>query len=80
MINRGARDGVRPGDVLLIKRKRQDVYDPVTGELLKTIWDELGVMTVREVDEKVASGPMVCSTQVPAQPRVGDVAILRDRD
>jgi curli biogenesis system outer membrane secretion channel CsgG len=80
MINRGARDGVRSGDLLLIKRKRQDVYDPLTGELLKTIWDELGVMTVREVDEKVASGPMVCATDVPAQPRVGDVAILRDRD
>jgi len=80
MINRGARDGVREGDVLVIKRKRQDVYDPVTGELLKTIWDELGMMTIREVDEKVASGPIVCAPGAPAVPQEGDVAIVRRRN
>lgn len=79
MINRGARDGVREGDVLVIKRKRQDVYDPITGELLKTIWDELGVMTVREVDTKVASGPMVCAPDTPGAPGMGDVAVLQER-
>lgn len=79
MINRGTRDGVREGDVLVIKRKRQDVYDPITGELLKTIWDELGVMTVREVDTKVASGPMVCAPDAPGVPGMGDVAVLRER-
>ncbi len=79
MINRGARDGVREGDVLLIKRKRHDVFDPLTGELLKTIWDELGVLTIREVDEKVASGPMAGAPDAPGSPQEGDVAILRDR-
>jgi curli biogenesis system outer membrane secretion channel CsgG len=77
MINRGARDGVKKGDLLVVKRKRQDVFDPLTGELLKTIWDELGVMTIREVDEKVASGPMVCAPGAPGSPQEGDVAILR---
>jgi hypothetical protein len=80
MINRGARDGVREGDVLTIKRKRQDVFDPLTGELLKTIWDEVGVMTVRDVDEKVASGPMVSAPRGPLQPQVGDVAIVQKRN
>ncbi|MFW6438048.1 MAG: CsgG/HfaB family protein [Armatimonadota bacterium] len=80
MINRGARDGVREGDVLVIRRKRQDVYDPVTGELLKTIWDEVGVMTIREVDEKVASGPIVPAPGTPGIPQEGDVAILRGRN
>lgn len=79
MINRGARDGVREGDVLLIKRKRQDVFDPLTGELLKTIWDELGVMTIRDVDEKVASGPLVRAPGAPGTPQEGDVAIVQSR-
>ena len=80
MINRGARDGVREGDVLVIKRKRQDIFDPVTGELLKIIWDELGVMTIREVDEKVASGPVVPARGAPGTPQMGDVAVLRGRN
>ncbi|MGI5819417.1 MAG: CsgG/HfaB family protein [Armatimonadota bacterium] len=76
-INRGARDGVREGDLLVIRRKRQDIFDPLTGELLKTIWDELGTMTVRSVEEKVASGPLAPAPHSPGQPQAGDVAILR---
>lgn len=79
MINRGARDGVSEGDVLIIRRKRQDVFDPLTGELLTTIWDELGTMTIREVDEKVASGPLFQASDAPGSPQEGDVAIIRDR-
>lgn len=80
MINRGARDGVREGDLLVIKRKRQDVFDPLSGELLKTIWDEIGVMTIREVDEKIASGPIVSAPRGPEQPQVGDIAIVQKRN
>lgn len=80
MINRGARDGVRQGDSLIIRRKLDDIYDPLTGELLKTIWQDLGVMTVREVDEKVSSGPLVRAPDVPGMPEVGDIAVLRSRN
>lgn len=80
MINRGARDGVRAGDQLVIRRKVEDIRDPLTGELLKTIWAELGTMTVREVEEKVASGPLVRHPDAPGLPQVGDVAIVRQRD
>ncbi len=80
MINRGARDGVHEGDRLVIKRKRQDVHDPITGELLKTIWDEIGVMTVREVDEKVASGPLEHARSDDLWPDVGDVAMVLERN
>ncbi|MFP4248465.1 MAG: CsgG/HfaB family protein [Armatimonadota bacterium] len=79
MINRGARDGVREGDVLVVRRKRQSVFDPLTGELLKVIWDELGLLTIRTVEEKVASGPMVGAPDAPGGPREGDVAVLRHR-
>lgn len=80
MINRGSRDGVHRGDQLVIKRKRQDVLDPLSGELLKTIWDEVGLMTVREVEEKVASGPLACPSRGPGEPQVGDVAIVVKRN
>lgn len=80
MINRGARDGVRVGDVLTIRRKLEDIHDPLTGELLTTLWADLGVMTIREVDEKVASGPLVRDPDAPGKPQVGDVAILRERN
>lgn len=79
MINRGARDGVHEGDVLIIKRKRQDVYDPISGELLKTIWDEVGIMTVREVEEKVASGPLLGLPHRAGPAQAGDVAVVRER-
>ena len=80
MINRGARDGVREGDVVLIRRKLDDVYDPLTGELLHTVWADLGTMTVHEVDEKVAAGPLERNPDGPGKPRVGDIVILVDRN
>lgn len=80
MINRGGRDGVHVGDQLVIKRRLQDIHDPLTGELLKTIWLELGVMTVREVEEKVASGPMPRPVQDGDRPAVGDIAVILKRN
>ena len=80
MINRGGRDGVRVGDRLAIRRKMQDIHDPLTGELLKTIWHELGVMTVREVEDKVASGPLAGSPAEGVRPEVGDIAVIVKRN
>ncbi len=80
MINRGGRDGVRAGDRLAIRRKVRDIHDPLTGELLKTIWHELGVMTVREVEDKIASGPLACPPDGGIRPEVGDVAVIVKRN
>ncbi len=80
MINRGGRDGVRVGDRLVIRRKVQDIRDPLTGELLETIWHELGVMTVRDVEEKVASGPLACPPDGGDRPQVGDTAVIVGRN
>ncbi len=75
MLNRGARDGVQAADVFAIRRKCQDIFDPLTGELLKTIYDDIGVLTVREIEEKVSSGEVVPAPDAPGEPRVGDVAV-----
>ncbi|MEA3402029.1 MAG: CsgG/HfaB family protein [Armatimonadota bacterium] len=75
MLNRGARDGVRPGEVYRIRRLREEIHDPITGELLTTIYDELGVLTVRDVEEKVCIGGLEPAPDAPGPPRVGDMAI-----
>ncbi|MGC9316478.1 MAG: CsgG/HfaB family protein [Armatimonadota bacterium] len=75
MLNRGGRDGVRPGEVYTIRRLREEVHDPITGELLTTLYDEIGVLTIREVEEKVAIGEIVPAPDAPGPPRVGDMAI-----
>lgn len=74
MLNRGGPDGVEVGDVFIVRRKRQDIFDPITGELLKTIYDDLGRVEIDRVEEKVASGPFEPAPNAPGPPQPGDFA------
>jgi len=56
MINLGARNGVRPGDIFEVVRQREVIRDPETNEILKVIEDKIGTLTVRTVEEKVSVG------------------------
>lgn len=56
MINLGARNGVRPGDIFEVVRQREVIRDPETNEILKVIEDKIGTLTVRIVEEKVSIG------------------------
>jgi curli biogenesis system outer membrane secretion channel CsgG len=69
VLNVGSKNGVKVGDQLAISRKVKDVMDPTTGQVIKTITDELGTATVTEVD--VGSATATYNGTTP--PKVGDV-------
>ena len=75
MINLGARDGVRVGDVFLIRRERHRVHDPATGELLTVLYTDIGRLTVLDVQEQFATGTVVLLDEAPGPPRVEDVVV-----
>jgi hypothetical protein len=56
IINVGSRNGVKVGDVLKVSRKVKDVKDPATGKVLRSIEDQVGTLTITQVDENSATG------------------------
>jgi hypothetical protein len=56
IINVGSRNGVKVGDVLKVSRKVKDVKDPATGKVLRRIEDQVGTLTITQVDENSATG------------------------
>ncbi len=53
-INRGAREGMEPGHVLLVYKTGEEVKDPVTGELISLPSERSGSIMVFKVFEKVS--------------------------
>lgn len=68
IINVGAEMGVKIGAVLAVKRVGRKITDPATGKVLRQIEDNIGQMTVTEVDAKSAVGKFSGS----GKPQVGD--------
>ena len=68
IINVGAEAGVRVGAVLAVKRVGRKITDPATGKVLRQIEDNIGQMTITEVDAKSAVGKFTGS----GKPQVGD--------
>ncbi len=56
IINIGSKAGVKVGDQLSIKRKVRDVRDPATGKVLRSITDNIGTITITEVEDGSAVG------------------------
>ncbi len=54
-INRGAREGVEPGQTFVIGRSEQ-IRDPDTGEVLDTSIDKAGTIVIESVKEKISIG------------------------
>jgi len=56
VINVGSRNGLKVGAVLNVKRKVREVRDPDTDKVIRTIVDNIGTITITEVDESSAVG------------------------
>ena len=69
ILNVGSRSGVKVGDKLQVTRKVREIKDPATGKVLRSIEDQLGVVTITEVDEQSSVGTFTGAS--PA--KVGDV-------
>jgi len=56
VLNRGERDGLEPGSVLLIKKKGEIVYDRVAGEKVRLPSERAGTLMVFRTYEKMSYG------------------------
>lgn len=70
VLNRGARDGLRVGDVLTIERTATPVRDPVTRKSVALPASEIGIVMTYRTFEKMSYGVILSLTQPAA---VGDV-------
>ncbi|HYA14691.1 MAG TPA: FlgT C-terminal domain-containing protein, partial [Syntrophales bacterium] len=57
-INRGAREGVAPGQIFQVGHTEQ-IRDPDTGELLDSAMEKVGTVVVESVKEKIS----ICRTE-----------------
>jgi curli biogenesis system outer membrane secretion channel CsgG len=69
IVNVGSEAGLKVGDVLQIKRVVREVKDPSTGAVLRRIENDLGSITLTEVDQGSAVGKYAGAEP----PKVGDV-------
>ncbi len=56
VINVGSRAGVKVGDRLRVKRTGREIRDPASGKVIRRVEDNLGEITITEVDELSAVG------------------------
>jgi curli biogenesis system outer membrane secretion channel CsgG len=72
VINKGGRDGFRPGMVLSIERVSKTVKDPVTGKVLRVVSQPIGRIQLVEVDPGSSVGKVIAGKG--GSIRVGDRA------
>ncbi|MDQ6701199.1 MAG: curli production assembly protein CsgG [Acidobacteriota bacterium] len=68
VLNIGSRAGVKAGDRLAVKRSTREITDPVSGKVIRRVEDNVGSVTITEVDEGSSVGKFEGS--MPA--KVGD--------
>lgn len=68
VLNVGSRAGLKVGDTLSVKRSTREIKDPTSGKVLRRIEDNVGQVTITEVDDSSAVGKF--SGGLPA--KVGD--------
>jgi curli biogenesis system outer membrane secretion channel CsgG len=56
IINAGSRAGVKVGDKLQVKRTGREIRDPASGKVIRRVEENLGELTISEVDEASAVG------------------------
>ena len=59
VISAGANDGVNVGETFEILKVLREVKDPTTKEVLDTVTEKTGEMTVTSVRDKIATGSYV---------------------
>jgi curli biogenesis system outer membrane secretion channel CsgG len=75
--NAGAEGGVAVGDRFSVQRIGESLTDPATGEVLKENMQELGVVTISNVEDKIAWGAYQSS--VPGDPARGDFLVMQPK-
>ena len=68
IINIGSKGGVKKGDKLDVTRTSREIHDPDTGKVIRRVEDQVGTITITEVDESSAVGKFSGS----GQPKTGD--------
>lgn len=76
-INAGERSGMKVGDQFMIERAGKVMTDPATGEVLSVRKEEIGVLRLGKVEEKISSGTFTPLSSKP--PQRGDSAQLMSR-
>jgi hypothetical protein len=76
VIDLAARDGVRPGALVSLRRDRVPIVHPVTGELLGELDEEIGVARVTEIRERFSVAE-IQSVANGSQIQVKDRAVLK---
>ncbi|MBL8177874.1 MAG: curli production assembly protein CsgG [Bryobacterales bacterium] len=69
ILNIGRRAGLKVGDKLAVSRPGREIKDPATGRVIRRITDQLGDVTITEVDDLSATGKFTGS----GEPKVGDI-------
>lgn len=70
IINRGTSHGYRNGLRLSIERVSREITDPETGEVIRQVTDQLGVIELQDVDSSSSQGRIISGSGF----RVGDIA------
>ncbi len=73
-INAGSQAGINAGDRLTIQRAGKTFTDPSTGQVLSQRYDDLGSLTITNVEAKLSSGMLPADAPVPSR---GDLVILQ---
>ncbi len=68
VLNIGARAGVKIGDRLPVKRAKREIKDPATGKVIRRIEDNVGEISITEVDDTSSVGKFSGAMK----PSVGD--------
>jgi curli biogenesis system outer membrane secretion channel CsgG len=75
--NAGGDGGVNVGDKFSVQRIGESLTDPATGEVLKEDMQDLGVVTITNVEDKIAWGSY--QSTVPGDPQRGDFLVMQPR-
>ncbi|HLK24160.1 MAG TPA: CsgG/HfaB family protein [Caulobacteraceae bacterium] len=75
--NAGAEGGVNIGDRFSVQRVGESLTDPATGEVLKENMQDLGVVTITNVEDKIAWGSYQAA--IPTDPVRGDYLVMQPR-
>jgi hypothetical protein len=68
IINVGSNAGVKVGDKLQVRRATRKITDPATGKVIRVVEDNVGEVTITEVDATSAVGKFSGA----GKPQVGD--------
>jgi curli biogenesis system outer membrane secretion channel CsgG len=68
VLNVGTRAGVKVGDKLIIRRTAREIKDPASGQVIRRVEENVGEVTITEVDELSSSGKF----SGPGKPKTGD--------